>query len=248
MTGSASSGRNGKYYYYHCIGACGFRQRAEHANEIFENALRVLEIKQPIKKLLKKLLLDNYQTFIQNPVNEKKKIALQIDELNQKLSTARNKLLSEIIDDEEYLEIKNDCKIKIENLEQQLNQSEEKREIYNIKEIIERAIEAITNIVKLYTNSGIKTKREIIGSIFPEKLEFDGKYYRTARMNTVAYYIFQINNEVHQNKNRTNNQFDHLSCLVPEAGIEPARPCEHRILNPARLPVPPLGLVNGRQI
>ena len=35
--------------------------------------------------------------------------------------------------------------------------------------------------------------------------------------------------------------------FVPEAGIEPARPCEHRILNPARLPVPPLGQ-NGRQI
>lgn len=73
--------------------------------------------------------------------------------------------MSEIIDDDEYLEIKNDCKIKIENLEEELNQSEEKREIYNIKEIIERAIEAITNIVELYTISGIKTKREIIGSI-----------------------------------------------------------------------------------
>lgn len=39
-----------------------------------------------------------------------------------------------------------------------------------------------------------------------------------------------------------------LRLSVPEAGIEPARPCEHRILNPARLPVPPLGLVIGRQI
>lgn len=51
--------------------------------------------------------------------------------------------------------------------------------------------------------------------ILPEKLEFDRKYYRTARMNTAAYYTFQMNNELHPNKNRTNNQFDHLSCLVP---------------------------------
>ncbi len=28
-------------------------------------------------------------------------------------------------------------------------------------------------------------------------------------------------------------------CLVPRAGIEPARSHPHRILNPARLPVPP---------
>jgi hypothetical protein len=29
--------------------------------------------------------------------------------------------------------------------------------------------------------------------------------------------------------------------VVPENGVEPSRPCGHRILSPARLPVPPLG-------
>jgi hypothetical protein len=27
--------------------------------------------------------------------------------------------------------------------------------------------------------------------------------------------------------------------MVPEEGVEPTRPCGHRILSPARLPVPP---------
>src|SRR5229473_2350888 len=31
-----------------------------------------------------------------------------------------------------------------------------------------------------------------------------------------------------------------LFTLVPEEGVEPTRPCGHRILSPARLPVPPL--------
>ncbi len=117
--------------------------------------------------------------------------------------------------------IKKDCKIEIEKLEEELNQSEEKREIPNIKDIIHTAIEAVTNIAKFYAESGVKAKREIIGSIFPEKLEFDGKHYRTTRMNTVAYYIFQINNKLHPKRKRTNNQFDHLSCLVARRGIEP---------------------------
>ena len=30
--------------------------------------------------------------------------------------------------------------------------------------------------------------------------------------------------------------------MVPEAGIEPARPCDRGILSPLRLPIPPLGL------
>ena len=29
---------------------------------------------------------------------------------------------------------------------------------------------------------------------------------------------------------------------MPEAGLEPARPCDRRILSPLRLPIPPLGL------
>ena len=56
--------------------------------------------------MLDKILKDNYQTFILNSVNEKNEIAKQIDSINQKLSTARDKLLSEIIEDEEYLGIK----------------------------------------------------------------------------------------------------------------------------------------------
>ena len=33
-----------------------------------------------------------------------------------------------------------------------------------------------------------------------------------------------------------------IESLVPAAGLEPARPCELRILSPLRLPIPPPGL------
>ncbi len=32
-----------------------------------------------------------------------------------------------------------------------------------------------------------------------------------------------------------------IRLFVPETGLEPARPCEHWSLKPARLPIPPLG-------
>jgi hypothetical protein len=35
-----------------------------------------------------------------------------------------------------------------------------------------------------------------------------------------------------------------VDALMPEAGLEPARSCEHRILSPERLPIPPLGQCN----
>src|SRR5690606_10499462 len=41
LTGSASKGKMGKYYYYyHCSSSCGTRFRAENTNEIFEQQLQ----------------------------------------------------------------------------------------------------------------------------------------------------------------------------------------------------------------
>jgi len=221
LTGSASKGRTNRYYYYHCIASCGFREQAGNANAIFENGLLQFELNDGIKNILKKLLLDNYKKFVQSPMNEKKRISEEIDRLNARLSVARNKLLSESIDDEEYLEIKKECREKIERLEEQLSKEGLNAKKVNIDKSLDRALQSIVNIPKLYREGGISTKRAVIGSIFPEKLEFDGKTYRTARMNVIANYIFQINNGLLQKKNRTNENEFHLSCLAALMDNEP---------------------------
>ena len=220
LTGSASKGRNNRYYYYHCVSACGHRQKAEIANEAFENGLVQFEIKDAIKTILKKLLLNNYKKFVQNPFEEKKRIVQEIDKLNAKLSVARNKLLSETIDDEEYFEIKNEYKKRIESLEEQLSKDSSDTKKINIEKSLDRALSYIENIPKMYSEGEINTRRAIIGSIFPEKLEFDGRTYRTARMNVIANSIFQINNGLEQNKNRRNDSKNHFSCLVASPRIE----------------------------
>lgn len=220
LTGSASKGRTNRYYYYHCVSACGFRQKAEIVNEAFENELNQLELKDGINKILNKLLLDNYKKFVQNPFDEKKRISQEIDQLNARISVARNKLLSETIDDEDYLEIKKECKERIESLEEQLSKDGSDAKKINIDKSLDRALQNIANIPKVYREGEINTKRAIIGSIFPEKLEFDGKTYRTARMNVIASNIFQINNELALKKNRTDENKFHLSCLVAPSRIE----------------------------
>ena len=221
LTGSASKGRNNRYYYYHCLPSCGFRQKAEVANFIFEEGLQRLDMNEVMKKYLKKTFLDNYKTFVKNPINQKKLISDEIDQLNSKLSIARNKLLAETIDDEDYIQIKKELKEKIEKLEEQLSKDDSHTRTIDINVLIEKGLQSITNIGKLYKEGGIKTKREIIGSIFPEKLEFDGKIYRTARMNVIVHRIFQVDNELCGDKKRRNDYFNHFSCLVAKTGVEP---------------------------
>src|SRR5690606_3973269 len=94
QTVSASKGRTNRYYYYHCIATCGFRSQAGTANDIFENGLLQFELNDGVRNILKKLLLDNYKKFVNNPFDEKKRIAQEIDKLSARLSVARNKLPS----------------------------------------------------------------------------------------------------------------------------------------------------------
>ena len=66
----------------------------------------------------------------------------------------------------------------------------------------------------LYEKSNNKTKREIIGSIFPEKLVFDGMHYRTARLNEAVSLIYSLDKAFSENKNGQNHQNFELSSFV----------------------------------
>lgn len=218
ITGSASTGRSGnKYYYYHCQSPCGYRYKADIINSKFLEILGALEMRTSIKNYLKKLLKQNFERLLNNPQDEKKVILQEIDRLNSRLKLARNKLLEDVIDDDEYFEIKNDCKGQIEKLEAKLTKGNNNKKI-DFPKLLEDALSNVVNLAKVYVEGDINIKRKIIGSIFPEKLEFFKNHYRTIRTNVLLSYIYQINNELGDKKNRKESEFSPLSGLVPFSG------------------------------
>ena len=220
IAGSASTGHSKKYYYYHCQSPCGYRYKAEIINNKFLELLQALEMKESIKKYLRKVLKQNFEKFIDNPQHQRKKILLEIDGLNKRLKFARNKLLEDIIDDEEYLEIKTDCKDKIEKLESNLTKVKDKNKI-DFPKLLDHTLSNVVDLAKAFSSGDITLKRQIISSIFPEKLEFFENHYRTIRANVLLSYIYQINNELGAKKNRKESELSPLSGLVPRTGIEP---------------------------
>jgi hypothetical protein len=82
-----------------------------------------------IKNYLKKVLKQNFEKLINNPQNERKAILLEIDRLNSRLKQARNKLMENVIDNEDYFEIKTDCKGQIEKLEAKLTKGKDNKKI-----------------------------------------------------------------------------------------------------------------------
>ena len=199
ITGSASTGHSKKYYYYHCQSPCGYRYKAEIINNKFLELLQTLEMKESIQKYLRKVLKQNFEKFIDNPQHQRKKILMEIDGLNNRLKSARNKLLEDVIDNEEYLEIKTDCKDQVEKLENSLTKVQDKNKI-DFPKLLDHALSNAVDLDKVFVSADIAIKRQIISSIFPEKLEFFENHYRTIRPNILLSYIYQINNELRDKK------------------------------------------------
>lgn len=222
LTGSASKGsKGGYYYYYHCIPKCGFRKSAVKANEIFQNNLEKYEFPVVIQGLLHDIMMKNYKSFTSVFENRRRAIALEIEKFSTKLSKARELLLAEKLDADDYREIKEECKRNIEGLEEELTAYLSEQKNHNIKKNLDDALNTLSRLSTVYKEGDIETKRYIISSIYPKKLYFDGSTYRTPRVNVIARCILLINNTLLHKKNRTNESFSHLSGLVALTGLEP---------------------------
>ena len=66
---------------------------------------------------------------------------------------------------------------------------------------LEYAINIIENLATVFRKAGPRVKLKLIGSIFPEKIEFDGTNYRTTAYNQVLDNIFQNIKQLWENKN-----------------------------------------------
>ena len=83
------------------------------------------------------------------------------------------------------------------------------------------ALVTLTSLDKLYENANNENKREIIASIYPEKLTFDGFHYRTARLNEAIRLIYSMGKGFNENKNGQSEADFDLSTLVNRIGFEP---------------------------
>lgn len=104
-------------------------------------------------------------------------------------------MLEDVIDNDEYLEIKADCKDQIDKLESKLSKVEDKKKV-DFPKLLDQALSNLVNLSKVYADGDIEVKRKIVGSMFPEKLEFFENHYRTTKANVLLSYIYQINNEL----------------------------------------------------
>lgn len=225
LTGSSSKGHTKHYAYYHCSRACTnpskpCRLRADYVNDQFLNELKKYIPRPEMVDLYKITIKEAWYDQTANQPDERKKTLLLLKEQQEKLGYIMELLASKQLSPADFRQMSEAYKSKIERLEARLTTFNQ--ENIDIASLLDEGVNNLLKLDYIYENGDIEKKRQVISSIYPEKLSFSENGVRTSRINEAVRIIYSLDKDSSENKNRTNENNSHLSCQVGMTGFEPA--------------------------
>lgn len=222
LTGSGSTGGSGKkVYYYHCQrkNGCDENFPAIEANYEMELVLKELKPSKGILKLFSSILTEKYKVNHIDREREAKRIIETKKVVEKKLDNLTEKYVNDDIDKASYDRLKRRYNEELTELSIDLsNTSDQSRDI---EKFVDFGMQLLLNLDVFYKNAGSEIKRQIIRSIFVEKLVFENKKYRTLKMTEAVALIFSYNNGLKKFEKKKEGTFKSSSSSVPRTGIEP---------------------------
>lgn len=220
LTASASKGRKGEMYpYYHCQKGCKERFRADVANDIFIDYLAGFQIPSEVVTLYYKVMEDIFKRDDAKRDIEIVGINKEISRLEQAKENAEDKLLGEEIDSITFHRIQKRYSTKIDKLKQRKDDLESADT--NFMQYVRYGFSLIKDLSHYYVTATVQVKHNIIGSIFPDKLTYDDKKYRTTKMNQILELLTSNINKLGKMKKEKAAISSSLSYNAPAVGLEP---------------------------
>ena len=147
--------------------------------------------------------------------SEKENIKAQLSQKRKQIEEVEDLLIEDRTNSERYSKI-------IARYEKEAQELEYRIEMMRngdweeTKPKLHYAISLINNLVMYVKDAPLEVKIRLIGSIFPEKVQFDGKNYRTKKLNRVLDVIYQQTNELRgQNKKKRRAENSVLQFSAP---------------------------------
>ncbi len=220
ITGSASKSRNGsKHYYYHCMNCHSERYRADTANLEMEKLLSAMQIPEETQELYDTIVLSEMNGSNQERAQQKSTLQQELNKLMDRKTQLQNMLLDGKLEAEDYKELKQRIDNRIFEVRSLIDDMKQDRTA--LTDELKKIIRVLPNIAEWYRNSSVQDKKQLIGSIFPEKFTFEKNRVRTTSLNDVVALILKYTGRFDENKKGTKGYFNHLSLLVSPSGFEP---------------------------
>ena len=220
LTGSESKGNGGKYAYYHCChDGKHLRKPADEVNEGFVRYVSCLTPNEEVLRLYKEVLTDVRNEQGRETRNKVEDLQKEVRRVEHMLNTLDDKLLSGTISDANYNRISQRYEKQLNELKQQIEVMKNPNRA-NIEPKLSYSISLLDNMEGFFRDAPVKVKIKLLGSIFPEKIEFDGKNYRTNGYNKVLDLIYQQTKELREPKKVDGERFSSFPASVPRAAFE----------------------------
>ncbi|MDQ3845533.1 MAG: hypothetical protein M3342_16220, partial [Bacteroidota bacterium] len=157
------------------------------ANALFAETLQAITLSEVSLKVLEHFCASFYRNGGQSSEQEIQKLKADIQKNKERLSTAQQLLLDGTLAPEDYKEIKNRYEPTVRALENRLvNMSQQNNDM---DDMIAYGRKFFKRLDAFYNEGTLAVKQQLIGSIFPEKLIFENKSYRTIEDNPLIPLI-----------------------------------------------------------
>jgi len=212
LTGSASKGRNARYFYYHCRNGCKERLRAEKANDIFLRYLRCLRPKLEVVELYQAVLRSVLLQQESDTELELHRLDTKLKSIDDKILNADKKYLDDRIDRESYERVKASYERERDSLEVQVVEIGT-RDSSSV-EYLKFGVNLLKNLDDYYQAASVEVKKRLIGSIFSNGIVIHGEECRTAPQNKFISLICCNYNHLHLKKENESPKTEDSSHLV----------------------------------
>lgn len=221
LTGCYSKGNGGEYPYYKCPNCNKFNKNAIKSNELFIKYIYSLKPNNHILKLYANIFAEinsdsnkDLNKEIAEVINQKKHEEQRMTKIDIDFSDGK-------IEFESYNRMVEGIKVRILECENNIFRLTQLSK-NNLEAKFNYSINLLANLGGILNTANLDDKINIIGLMFPNKIEFDGKEYRTNSYNKVLDIIFQETKHLQGQKKEETDKFSVSSSSVPRAGIEPA--------------------------
>lgn len=189
------------------------------ANDTFQRELMQYVPQPGMAELYKIMLTHAYNNQTGFLVSDKRNLMDQLDKINQRLKNAREIRADKELDVDDFRTLKKQCEEQANVVEMKLMELGQKER--GIDHLIEIGIQKLLLLPTFYEKATSSERREIIGSMFPEKWVFDGSEHRTGRLNNFVSCIYMADKEISQKIKETNALKCDLSPTEVPSGFEP---------------------------